>query len=56
MVVASDILSKLKHKQEQEQKEKALLQQQQNWSTYEDPLLGIQFDYSSWWDKTQKED
>lgn len=30
--------------------------QQQNWSTYEDPLIGIQFEYPSWWNATQEED
>src|SRR5215216_4813091 len=52
----SDGLSELEQKEEQAQNEKALLQQQQNWSTYEDPLLGIQFEYPSWWEKTQRED
>ena len=42
---------------EQEQKERILQQQQQqNWSTYEDPILGIQFEHPAWWEKRQTED
>jgi hypothetical protein len=32
------------------------MQEQQNWSTYEDALIGIQFEYPSWWKETQRED
>lgn len=39
----------------QEQKENTLLKQQQNWSTYEDPIQGIQFEYPSWWENIPEE-
>lgn len=43
-------------KQQQElqaRRERALLQQQQNYSSYEDPILGIRFEYPSWWEISQ---
>lgn len=41
----------LQQQEQQEQQEKAVLRQQQNWTTHDDPILGIQFDYPSWWEK-----
>lgn len=41
----------LQQQGQQGQQEKELLRQQQNWSTHDDPILGIRFDYPSWWDK-----
>jgi hypothetical protein len=37
--------------EKQEQQKRAILRQQQNWSTQDDPILGIQFNHPSWWDK-----
>jgi hypothetical protein len=45
-----------RQKEEQERKERALLRQQQNYSTYEDPILGIQFEYPAWWEIRQDKD
>jgi PsbP len=50
-LTAESGLTELDRQKVQEQQEKALLRQQQNWSTYEDPILGMQFEYPSWWDK-----
>lgn len=44
------IVNETQQQELQAQKARVLLQQQQNYSTYEDPILGIRFEYSSWWD------
>jgi hypothetical protein len=43
-------LSDLEQQEQEEQMERTLQQQQQNWSTYQDPIAGIQFEHPSWWD------
>src|SRR5215207_6098030 len=49
-------LAQLQRQGEQEQRERILQQQRQgNWTTYEDPILGIQFEHPSWWEKRQEE-
>ena len=57
MAQTEQLMEDKKQKEEQAQNEKALLQQQQqNWSTYEDPILGIQFEHPSWWAQRPGED
>jgi hypothetical protein len=41
--------------EEQEQRERAILLQQQNWTSYEDPILAISIDYPAWYDVQERE-
>jgi hypothetical protein len=45
----------LTQSEEQEQRERAILLQQQNWSSYEDPILGISIDYPAWYEVEERE-
>ena len=47
--------SPLTQSEEQEQRERAILLQQQNWSSYEDPILGISIDYPAWYEVQERE-
>jgi hypothetical protein len=46
----------MEQRKQQELANRTLMQGQQEWSTYEDPLIGVQFEHPSWWKATQEED
>lgn len=49
---SSEILGAIEQRNQQELANRTPTQGQQNWSTYEDPILGIQFQHPSWWRQT----
>jgi hypothetical protein len=52
----SNTLTEIEQRNQQERVNRFLVQGQQNWSTYEDPILGIQFEHPSWWRERPGED
>jgi hypothetical protein len=45
----------MQQQEEQEQRQKQILIQQQNWSSYEDPILGL-IDYPAWYEVQERSD